>query len=107
MGNLAQVKSMESMGKNDSYAFLEVFFGDRSMGSMNNLGGKGGSESRGKRDRDEDNDVGLSLDDEGPSTTPSIKQEMGAPASMSNASQSSPMDRSSSKDGNDSGTLVD
>ena len=27
MGNLAQVKSMESMGKNDSYAFLEVFFG--------------------------------------------------------------------------------
>jgi len=65
MGNLAQVKSMESMGKNDSYAFLEVFFGDKSMGSMS-----GKDQQRGvKRDREEDNDVGLSLDaDESPST---------------------------------------
>lgn len=65
MGNLAQVKSMESMGKNDSYAFLEVFFGDKSMGNMS-----GKDQQRGvKRDREEDNDVGLSLDaDESPST---------------------------------------
>ena len=106
MGNLAQVKSMESMGKNDSYAFLEVFFGDRSLNSMNNLGGKGGSESKGKRDREEDNDVGLSLDDEGPSISASIKQEMGAPATMSGAPQPAPLSGSnSSKDGNDTGTL--
>lgn len=64
MGNLAQVKSMESMGKNDSYAFLEVFFGDKSMSNMS-----GKDQQRGvKRDREEDNDVGLSLDaDESPS----------------------------------------
>lgn len=67
MGNLAQVKSMESMGKNDSYAFLEVFFGDRSMSSGNMASGK--DQQRGvKREREEDNDVGLSLDaDESPS----------------------------------------
>ena len=118
MGNLAQVKSMESMGKNDSYAFLEVFFGDRSMGSsMNNLsarGGGGGSSGalaggKGKRDREEDDDVGLSLDDEGPSsTTPSMKQEMGAPAPMSAAPQPAPLTTASgapAKDGNDTGTL--
>lgn len=68
IGNLAQVKSMESMGKNDSYAFLEVFFGDRSS-----MGGS--KDHRGvKREREEDNDVGLSLEDEAPSTT-MIKQE--------------------------------
>jgi hypothetical protein len=111
MGNLAQVKSMESMGKNDSYAFLEVFFGDRSLNSMNNLGGKGGAadSSKGKREREEDNDVGLSLDDEGPSTTTpssSIKQEMGAPAPISAAPQPAPLTGvSAAKDGNDSGTL--
>jgi len=70
VGNLAQVKSIENMGKNDSYAFLEVFFGDR---SSNNLSAMGGSttgiykDQRGiKRERDEDNDVGLSLEDESP-----------------------------------------
>jgi len=68
MGNLAQVKSMESMGKNDSYAFLEVFFGDRNINSIN-MSGK--DQERGlKREREEDNDVGLSLDaDESPSTS--------------------------------------
>lgn len=57
--NLAHVKSAESMGRNDSYAFLEVFFDDKS-----------GVANRGtKREREEDNDVGLSLDaDESPST---------------------------------------
>jgi hypothetical protein len=65
MGNLAQVKSLESMGKNDSYAFLEVFFGDR--GSSTNLSGLG----RGvRRERDDDDDIGLSLDaEESPSAT--------------------------------------
>jgi Zinc finger, C3HC4 type (RING finger) len=107
MGNLAQVKSVESMGKNDSYAFLEVFFGDRSLGSMNNMAGKGGQggvESKGRRDRDEDNDVGLSLDDEGPTTSAtSIKQE----SQMSSSPQPAPLTSGSSagKDGNDSGTL--
>lgn len=115
MGNLAQVKSMESMGKNDSYAFLEVFFGDRSLGSMNNLssrgggglgmagGNSGGLAAKGKRDREEDDDVGLSLDDEGPSTTQSsMEQEMGAPDPMSAAPQPAPL---TDKDGNDTGTL--
>ncbi|CAB9505805.1 BEL1-like homeodomain protein [Seminavis robusta] len=110
MGNLAQVKSMESMGKNDSYAFLEVFFGDRSLNSMNNMAGKGGQaadSSKGRREREEDNDVGLSLDDEGPTTTTSsIKQEMGAPAPMSAAPQPAPLTgASAAKDSNDTGTL--
>ena len=57
MGNLAQVKSIESRGKNDSYAFLEVFFGDRRMSSMN-MAGK--DQQRGvKREREEGNDVGF------------------------------------------------
>jgi hypothetical protein len=65
--NLAQVKSVESMGRNDSYAFLEVFFGDRSSSNLSSMMGR---DQRGvKRERDEDNDVGLSLDDETPSTT--------------------------------------
>lgn len=57
------------MGKNDSYAFLEVFFGDKT--SSNNLHGVGaGTSSRGmKREREEDNEIGLSLDDESPSAT--------------------------------------
>lgn len=67
VGNLAQVKSVESMGKNDSYAFLEVFFGER---SSNNLSGMMGKDQRGmKRDREEDNEIGLSLEDEGPSSS--------------------------------------
>jgi hypothetical protein len=106
MGNLAQVKSMESMGKNDSYAFLEVFFGDRSMNSMANLGGSKGGESKGKRDREDDNDVGLSLDDEGPSTS-SMKQDVNSPENgpMSAAPQPAPLTNIGSKDSNDSGTL--
>jgi hypothetical protein len=77
MGNLAQVKSIESMGKNDSYAFLEVFFGDRGMSSTN-LSAKQQDTTTGcrgiKREREEDNDVGLSLDgDESPSTS-TLKQ---------------------------------
>mmetsp|Transcript_16946 Transcript_16946/g.41046 ORF Transcript_16946/g.41046 Transcript_16946/m.41046 type:complete len:667 (-) Transcript_16946:162-2162(-) len=68
VGNLAQVKSVESMGKNDSYAFLEVFFGER---SSNNLSGMGGKDQRGmKREREEDNEIGLSLDEEPSSSTP-------------------------------------
>lgn len=66
--NLAQVKSMENMGKNDSYAFLEVFFGEKSSNALSSMGGK--NDQRGmKREREEDNDVGLSLEDEVPSTT--------------------------------------
>lgn len=57
-GNLAQVKSFESMGRADSYAFLEVFFDDRSNGHKNWNNGQGGL----KKERDEDNDVGLNLD---------------------------------------------
>lgn len=80
VGNLAQVKSVESMGRNDSYAFLEVFFGDRSSNTLNSMGGNGVSkDQRGvKRERDEDNDVGLSLEDESPAATGhGIKQENG------------------------------
>ena len=51
---------LSKQGRNDSYAFLEVFFDDKS-GVTNNRGLK--------RDREEDNDVGLSLDaDESPGT---------------------------------------
>lgn len=68
VGNLAQVKSVESMGRNDSYAFLEVFFGDRSSNALGSMGGNASKDQRGvKRERDEDNDVGLSLEDESPS----------------------------------------
>jgi hypothetical protein len=71
VGNLAQVKSVESMGKIDSYAFLEVFFGDRSSNNLNSMGGNSTSkDQRGvKRERDEDNNVGLSLEDESPAGT--------------------------------------
>jgi len=57
-GNLAQVKSIENMGRADSYAFLEVFF--------DNPGGSSQSQRGIKREREEDDNVGLSLDgDEG------------------------------------------
>jgi hypothetical protein len=79
--NLAQVKSVESMGKNDSYAFLEVFFGDRSSQALNLMGSK---DQRGvKRERDEDNDVGLSLEDESPSTANGKKDSTETPAPSS------------------------
>jgi hypothetical protein len=95
MGNLAQVKSMESlsMGKNDSYAFLEVFFGDRSMSSTNMLGSNGRDHRGVKRERDEDNDVGLSLDED-------------APAATGKSMENSPMLGTPLKDGaGDTGTL--
>lgn len=82
MGNIAQVKSMESMGKNDSYAFLELFFGDR---SSNNLSGMGGSLSNKgmlgtKQHGEEDNEIGLSLEDESPSHT--TRKEFHAQSSL-------------------------
>lgn len=78
--NLAQVKSVENMGKNDSYAFLEVFFGDRSSNNLSSMGGASAgsyNQQRGvKRERDEDNNVGLCLDDESPAANGHvIKQE--------------------------------
>jgi len=55
-GSLPHIKSQENMGRADSYAFLEVFFDNNAMS------GRGT-----KREREEDNDVGLSLDaDESP-----------------------------------------
>lgn len=83
MGNIAQIKSMESMGKNDSYAFLEVFFGDRSSTNLSGMGG--GGTSKGllcKHHGDEDNEIGLSLEDESPSHL-SKKESAYAHASMS------------------------
>lgn len=82
MGNIAQVKSMESMGKNDSYAFLEVFFGDRSSNNLSGMGGGAGN-TRGmqsKQSGDEDNEIGLSLEDESPSSHPIKKEYAQAPA---------------------------
>ena len=79
LGNLAQVKSVESMGKNDSYAFLEVFFGDRgSTNALNSMGGASKDQRGIKRERDEDNDVGLSLEDESPSAAAGHKSSMGS-----------------------------
>lgn len=103
VGNLAQVKSVESMGKNDSYAFLEVFFGDRSSSNF----GSGSKDNRGvKRERDEDNDVGLSLEDEGPAGL-SMKQETsGGSDSGGNSDLNPRFMTSGSKESSDStGTL--
>jgi Zinc finger, C3HC4 type (RING finger) len=73
MGNIAQVKSMESMGNNDSYAFLELFFGDRSSTNLSGMGGIGGNLNKGmlsnKQHGEDDNEIGLSLEDESPSHT--------------------------------------
>lgn len=109
-GNLAQVKSMESMGKNDSYAFLEVFFGDRSSSTnLNSFGGSGSSLMKGgKGTGEEDNEIGLSLEDE-PSSQPS-KDEFTAPAPVSASPRSgppasAPQDSSSSGPAMESGTL--
>lgn len=89
MGNLAQVKSMESMGKNDSYAFLEVFFGDR---SSTNLSGMGGKDTKGmKTSADEDNEIGLSLEDETPSNPSSAKKEFPMPTAASSFVQPASM----------------
>eukprot|EP00534_Pseudo-nitzschia_fraudulenta_P000520 CAMPEP_0201131472 /NCGR_PEP_ID=MMETSP0850-20130426/42830_1 /ASSEMBLY_ACC=CAM_ASM_000622 /TAXON_ID=183588 /ORGANISM="Pseudo-nitzschia fraudulenta, Strain WWA7" /LENGTH=634 /DNA_ID=CAMNT_0047401515 /DNA_START=362 /DNA_END=2266 /DNA_ORIENTATION=+ len=92
VGNLAQVKSVESMGKNDSYAFLEVFFGDRSSNNLSSMGGFSSGafrDQRGvKRERDEDNDVGLSLEDESPATGHGIKQEAAGSSAVVGVSSS-------------------
>jgi len=105
MGNLAQVKSMESMGKTDSYAFLEVFFGDR---SSNNLSGMEGQNSKGMKmssGAEEDNEIGLCLDDESPAQPSSTRKEFNSSASLP-TSQSAPQTSSSSQDFSpDSGTL--
>lgn len=80
IGNLAQVKSLESMGRNDSYAFLEVFFGDKSSTNLNQMASK--DAQRGvKREREEDNDVGLSLEDESPATNTPKKDGSAPPQS--------------------------
>lgn len=73
MGNIAHIKSMESMGKNDSYAFLELFFGDRSSTNLSGMGS--GASMTGLSNKgvmthvkqEEDNEIGLSLEDESPS----------------------------------------
>jgi hypothetical protein len=106
--NLAQVKSVESMGKNDSYAFLEVFFGDRSSLALNTMGNSMGSkDQRGiKRERDEDNDVGLSLEDESPSTTMVKQEATGNDGSSAPTSDMNPTPFMSEKDSKGStGTL--
>jgi len=56
-GNLAQVKSIENMGRADSYAFLEVFFDNAGSSSSSSQLQRGV-----KREREEDDNVGLSLD---------------------------------------------
>jgi hypothetical protein len=97
-GNLAQIKSVESMGKNDSYAFLEVFFGDRSSGNLNQMSWK--DSQRGiKREREEDNDVGLMLDDENPSPS-NARRDLsdGPPQSSDMGSSLYENDRSESSD---------
>lgn len=84
MGNIAHVKSMESLGKNDSYAFLEVFFGDRSSTNLSGMGGGASNSSKSmmmSKHGEEDNEIGLSLEDESPSHV--IKKDFHAPTSMS------------------------
>ena len=71
MGNLAQVKSVESMGRNDSYAFLEVFFGDKSSGNLSGMvdsGKDAGSKGNRQSTEDDNEEIGLSLEDESPAT---------------------------------------
>mmetsp|Transcript_20095 Transcript_20095/g.31038 ORF Transcript_20095/g.31038 Transcript_20095/m.31038 type:complete len:538 (+) Transcript_20095:306-1919(+) len=107
MGSLAQMKSMESMsgGKNDSYAFLEVFFGDKSTGGSSANLNPNGKEPRGtKRDREEDNDIGLSLDeDQSPSTKLAAVGPLGMRSDAASANDSSlqpaPLPANQEKDG--------
>jgi hypothetical protein len=106
MGNLAQVKSMESMGKNDSYAFLEVFFGDRSSTNLSGMGGRDNNKGTMKLNGEEDNEIGLSLEDESPSQP--VKKEYPNPPPTSSAVQPASMTgvpSESSMDRMDSGTL--
>eukprot|EP00539_Tryblionella_compressa_P016220 CAMPEP_0178851898 /NCGR_PEP_ID=MMETSP0746-20121128/21376_1 /TAXON_ID=913974 /ORGANISM="Nitzschia punctata, Strain CCMP561" /LENGTH=649 /DNA_ID=CAMNT_0020517511 /DNA_START=990 /DNA_END=2936 /DNA_ORIENTATION=- len=110
VGNLAQVKSVESMGKNDSYAFLEVFFGERSSNALSSMGGgaSAAKEQRGiKRERDEDNDVGLSLEDESPSATGNtMRQESVASVGASAAKEQRGIKRERDED-NDVGLSLE
>merc|ERR1740139_248466 len=70
-GNLAQVKSLESMGRTDSFAFLEVFFDNPLTGTLQAQRGV-------KREREEDDNVGLSLDgDDSSSPTASAPSNTG------------------------------
>lgn len=99
MGNLAQVKSVESMGKNDSYAFLEVFFGERSSTNLSGMeAGKDASNKGGRQSgENEDNEIGLSLEDESPSAQ-APRKEFVVPAPMSSIMSSQELSM-------DSGTL--
>lgn len=103
MGNLAQVKSVESMGKTDSYAFLEVFFGDR---SSTNLSGMEGQSSKGMKmpgGGEEDNEIGLCLDDESPAQQPvTARKDYNSSAS---APSQTPQTNSMQDFSTDSGTL--
>eukprot|EP00339_Tiarina_fusa_P022127 CAMPEP_0117017714 /NCGR_PEP_ID=MMETSP0472-20121206/13799_1 /TAXON_ID=693140 ORGANISM="Tiarina fusus, Strain LIS" /NCGR_SAMPLE_ID=MMETSP0472 /ASSEMBLY_ACC=CAM_ASM_000603 /LENGTH=640 /DNA_ID=CAMNT_0004722169 /DNA_START=279 /DNA_END=2201 /DNA_ORIENTATION=- len=103
MENLAQVKSVESMGKNDSYAFLEVFFGDRSSVALNSMA----KDQKGvKREREEDNDVGLSLEDESPLATNPKRESSGTGEGHTLGPDMNPSPFMSDKDRKDStGTL--
>lgn len=104
MGNLAQVKSMESIGKTDSYAFLEVFFGNPSSG---NLSGLEGQNSRGMKmpgGTEEDNEIGMFLDDESPSQAMTPRKEFNASATAP-PPQTAPQAASPQDFATDSGTL--
>lgn len=105
MGNLAQVKSMESMGKTDSYAFLEVFFGDRSSTNLSGMEGQGGSKgSKIPGGAEEDNEIGLCLDDESPAQPTATRKDFNA-SSVAPAPQMTPHASSPQDFSTDSGTL--
>jgi len=77
-GNLAQVKSLESMGRTDSFAFLEVFFDNPLTGTLQAQRGV-------KREREEDDNVGLSLDgDDSASPTASAPSNTGPTTTNTN-----------------------
>ena len=102
-GNLAQVKSMESMGKTDSYAFLEVFFGDRSSTNLSGMEGQGSKGIKMPGGGEEDNEIGLSLDDESPAQPSAGRKDFssaGAPVA-----QSAPQTSTSQEYSSDSSTL--
>ena len=84
MGNLAQVKSVESMGRNDSYAFLEVFFDQRSSTNLSGMN----RDTRGVTGRpseNEDNEIGLSLEDDSSPTQPTKSVIDSSPVSNLNS----------------------
>lgn len=103
IGNLAQVKSVESMGRNDSYAFLEVFFGDRSSNNLSQMNSRDSQRGM-KRERDEDNDVGLSLDEEASPSASNVKKDSSDGQPLSSEFSSSPFSSDSKRD-DSSGSL--